>query len=102
MTLCELLTKLKQENGSTFEIAINRNYDMPTFNFSTLYNTIDEWIDGFMQCDVWWSDCANDDEDGDYDDRHVWEMRLLFSEAELKYETGPYDEPAGQWIDVEF
>ena len=102
MTLCELLSKLKQENGGTFEVAINRNYDMPTFNYGTLYNTIDEWIDGFMCADVWWSDRNDGEADGDLDERHEWEMNLLFSEAYLKYETGPYDEPAEQWIDVKF
>lgn len=102
MTLCELLMILKSENGGTFEVAINRSWDMPTLNYSTLYNTIDEWIDGFRCADVWWADRNDDDADGDIEERHEWEMKLLFSKAELKYETGPYEEPAGHWIDVDF
>lgn len=102
MTLCELLMKLKSEKGGTFEVFINRSWDLPTFNYDTLFNTIDEWIDGFSCADVWWSDRSND-EDGDLDERHAWEMDMLFSEAELIIEEeGPYGETVGQWINVDF
>lgn len=100
MTLCELLTTIKWAEGGSYEVFINRCGELPTFNYDTLCNTIDEWIDGFTQGDVWWSDRNNDDEDGNMDERHVWETELLFSEAELMNEEGPYEEPAGQWINV--
>lgn len=102
MTLCELLMNLKSEKGGTFEVAINRSWEMPTFNYDVLYNTVDEWIEGFRVADVWWADRNNDDEDGGIDERYAWEMELLFSEAELINEEGPYEEPAGQWINVDF
>lgn len=101
MTLCELLTVIKHEKGGAYELFINRSWDLPTFNYSTLCNTVDEWIDGFTQGDVWWSDRDNDDEDGDFEERHVWEMEVLFAEAELIQEEGPYEEPAGHWVCVD-
>ena len=101
MTLCELLTMIKFEYGGTYEIAINRNGDMPTFNYSTIYDTIDEWIDGFKYANVWWADRNNVEYDGDLDDLHTWETELLFSEAKLMTEVGPYEEPACHWIDVD-
>lgn len=101
MTLCELLTVIKHENGGSFEVFINRDSELPTFNYATLYNTVDEWFEGFTQGDVWWSDRTNDDEDGDIYDRHEWEMSVLFSEAELMNVEGPYGEPAGHWVNVE-
>lgn len=101
MTLCELLTVIKQEKGGAYELFINRSWDLPTFNYSTLCNTVDEWIIGFSACDVWWSN-RDLGEDGDFDDRHEWEIDLLFAEAELINEDGPYDEPAGHWISVDF
>ena len=101
MTLCELLTVIKQENGGNYELFINRSWELPTFNYDALCNTVDEWIDGFMQADVWWSDRNNDDDDGDIEVRHVWEMELLFAEAELINEVGPFEEPSGHWVSVD-
>ena len=100
MTLCELLTVLRHENGGRFEVFINRDRDLPTFNYDCLENTIDEWITGFSYADVWWSNSSFDEEDGDLTERHAWEMEILFSEAELMDEEGPFDEPAGRWINV--
>lgn len=100
MTLCEVLTGVKQSVGGSYELFINRCGELPTFNYDSLFNTVDEWIDGFTQCDVWWADRNNDDEDGDIEDRHVWEIELLFSEAELQENEGLYGEPAGHWINV--
>lgn len=102
MTLCELLTMLKFTKGGSFEVWINRSNELPTFNYDCLLDTVDEWIEGFIQGVVWWSDRDNDDEDGDIDERHEWEMKLLFSEAELKDEEGPYGEAPGHWIDVDY
>lgn len=102
MTLCELLTAIKYEKGGTYELFINRSWDLPTFNYSDLCNTIDEWIAGFRVADVWWSNRDNDAEDGTVPERYVWGMDLLFSEAELIFEDGPYDEPAGHWVSVDF
>lgn len=101
MTLCELLIAIKNEKGGSYELFINRSWELPTFNYDALCNTVDEWIDGFTQGDVWWSDRNNDDEDADLEIRHVWEMELLFAEAELIQEDGPYEEPAWHWVSVD-
>ena len=101
MTLAEMLYTLKHDNGGDFEVYINRGYDLPTFDYSTLCNTVDEWIQGFVDGDVWWSNRDNDDEDGTIEERREWEIRLLMSPVKLMEETGPYDEPSGQWIDVD-
>lgn len=102
MNLCELLTVIKFYKGGTYELFINRCWDLPTFNYSTLCNTVDEWIGGFRVADVWWTNRDNNVEDGTLAERHEWEIGLLLSEAELINEDGPYGEPAGHWISVDF
>ena len=100
MTLCELLTVIKWAEGGSYEVYINRDWELPTFNYDCIENTIDEWITGFSCADVWWGNRYNDGEDGTLAERHEWEMEILFAEAELMNEEGPYGEPAGHWINV--